>query len=273
MCMRLLLLLIFFWGSLFTASAQNGPWTRRIQAGLSPSANYRIISKINPNDWESHSLDQLSDSFRNHDFTQQSFGGYVGLVFQRERGKAFAVNVMLNQMGFIRRKEDNMFGYQPHPDLQPYAQLVSGPKQILDYHFSQTFLAFEFTYLKRLDGVKLIVPKTEIYTWFSISPAVNILDKVQIRTRGFTLEEGNNIDVYDYTVETNPLGEPVVKRVNNPTINVFMSAGLRAEYELDEKLKIMAQPRFDITALPSFQGVQRAHSFRFALDLGIVYPL
>jgi hypothetical protein len=261
------------WGSISNTSAQREPWAKRLQAGLSPGINYRLITQVNPNIWETHTEKNLADSFRSNDVSQQAFGGFVGVVFQRERRSAIAVNLVYQHMGFIRRKEGRMFGYQPHPDLNVYSQLVDGPTQVLDYHFIQRFLAIEMSYLRRLDGVNLVLPQTELYAWISVSPAVNVMDKVQLRARGFSLAEGKEVDVYDYTLEPDALGGAQVRRVQNPSMSLFFSAGLRAEYALEEKLKILAQPRIDISAVPNFQGVQRAHSYRMAIDLGLVYVL
>jgi hypothetical protein len=264
---------IIFLGSLVTAEAQVGPWTKRIQVGLSPGLQHRVITQINPSEFQSHNEQLLGDSFSQNDHFRQGFGAFAGMVFQRQRDVAYGVNVHYQEMGFIRRKEGGMFGYQPHPDLKVYSQLVDGPKQILDYHFLQRFLSFEFSYMRRIDGVNFSLDKTELYAWASVSPAINVVDKVQIRTRGFSLEEGSEVEVYDYKEVPNAGGGMRIQRIENPGFSVFLSAGLRAEYALDETIKIAAQPRFDVSAMPNFQGVQRAHSYRMALDIGFVYLL
>jgi hypothetical protein len=143
----------------------------------------------------------------------------------------------------------------------------------MDYHFSQRYITLDLQYLRRLDGVSLRIPDTELYGFVSAIPGVLVQDKVRIKTRGFSLDEGTDVDVYDYTVDLDPVDRPVINKVVNPAFNVFAAIGLRAEYALDDKIKILAQPRVDMALIPNFNGVQRANSIRFSLDLGIVYPL
>jgi hypothetical protein len=166
-----------------------------------------------------------------------------------------------------------MYGYQPHPDLAIYAHLVDGPAQLMDYHFMQRYLTVELKYLRRVDGVKLVIPNTELFAWVGATPAILLEDKVQIITRGFSLAEGDKVDVYDVTMGFDPVDKPIYERVKNASFNAMIAAGIRAEYALDEQFKVMAQPRFDMALLPNFSGVQTASSYRFGLDLGVVYAL
>lgn len=266
-------LALFFLGILGTVVAQSAPWSRRVQAGLTPSTQFRLLSQVSPMPRSTYTEKQLQDSFRNSDHFQNSISGFMGVVFQRERDVAFAVTLGLQQWGFIRRKEGHMFGYQPHPDLGVYAHFVDGPVQIMDYHFTQRYLTLDLQYLRRLDGVKLRIPDTELYGFVSAIPGVLVQDKVRIKTRGFSLDEGTAVDVYDYTVSLDPVDRPVINQVVNPVFNVFAAIGLRAEYALTDKIKLLAQPRVDMALIPNFNGVQRANSVRFSLDLGVVYPL
>lgn len=270
---KYVILFLFIGGILGTAAAQNAPWSRRVQGGLTPSTQFRLLSKVSPMPRSIYTEQGLQDSFRNSDKFQNAISGFVGVVFQRERDVAFAVSLGYQQWGFVRQKEDGMFGYQPHPDLGIYSHLVDGPTQIMDYHFTQRYLTVDLQYLRRLDGVKLRIPDTELYGFVSAIPGILVQDKVRIKTRGFSLDEGTDVDVYDYTVELDAVDRPVITKVVNPAFNVFAAIGLRAEYALDEKIKLLAQPRVDMALLPNFNGVQQANSFRFSLDLGIVYPI
>ncbi len=260
-------------GFLGTVSAQNAPWTRRVQAGLTPSSQFRILSNVNPMPRSQFTEMGLKDSFRNSDHFQNALSAFVGVVFQRERNVAFSASFGYQQWGFIRRKENGMFGYQPHPDLAIIDNWVDGPVQVMDYHFIQRYITLDLQYLRRLDGVKLRIPDTELYGFVSAIPGVLVEDKVKIITRGFSLNEGSEVDTYDYTIDLDASDRAVVNKVVNPVFNVFVAAGLRAEYALDEKIKLLAQPRVDMALLPNFNGVQQANSVRFSLDLGIVYPL
>lgn len=256
-----------------TALAQNAPWSRRVQAGITPSTQFRLLSNVAPMPRSVYTEQVLKDSFRNSDKFQTAISALLGVVFQRERDQAFSFSIGYQQWGFVRRKENKMFGYQPHPDLAVYSHLVDGPVQIMDYHFTQRYLTLDLQYLRRLDGVKLRIPDTELYGFVSAIPSVLIQDKVRIKTRGFSLDEGTNVDVYDYTVELDAVDRPVITKVVNPVFNIFAAIGLRAEYALDEKIKLLAQPRIDLALLPNFNGTQQANSFRFSMDLGIVYPI
>ena len=133
----------------------------------------------------------LKDSFRNSDKYQNSISGFIGIVFQRERNVAFAVNVGYQQWGFVRRKENGMFNYLPHPDLAVYAHLVDGPVQVMDYHFTQRYLTVDLQYLRRLDGVKLRIPDTELYGFVSAIPVYWCKIRCGYKTRGFSLDEGH----------------------------------------------------------------------------------
>jgi len=268
-----LLFLVGFVSFCSSGLAQNTPWSRRVQGGLTPSVQSRLLSAVTPMPRSTYTEQGLKDSFRNSDKYQNSISGFIGIVFQRERNVAFAVNVGYQQWGFVRRKENGMFNYLPHPDLTVYAHLVDGPVQVMDYHFTQRYLTVDLQYLRRLDGVKLRIPDTELYGFVSAIPAVLVQDKVRIKTRGFSLDEGASVDVYDYTVELDAVDRPIIQKTVNPQFNVFASFGLRAEYALDDKIKLLAQPRMDMALIPNFNGVQRANSYRFSLDLGVVYPI
>lgn len=265
--------LVFFLGSCLTLEAQNGPWSRRIEAGITASTQNRILWQVTATPRTGYTEKVLSDSFRASDKFQNSLSAFMGIVFNRQRDLAYSVTLGYQQWGFIRRKENGMFGYQPHPDLAIYAHFVDGPAQVMDYHFMQRYFTAEFKLMRRLDGVKLTLPNTELFGWISAMPAVLINDKVQIRTRGFSLEEGDKVNVSDVTMSLDALDKPVYAVVVNPLFNAFVGAGLRAEYALDESFKFLAQPRFDMALIPNFNGVQTASSYRFGVDFGIVYLL
>jgi len=268
-----LILFCILGGILGTAAAQNAPWSRRVQGGLTPSTQFRLLSNVTPMPRSIYTEQGLKDSFRNSDKFQTAISGFVGVVFQRERDQAFSVSIGFQQWGFVRRKENGMFGYEPHPDLSVYSHLVDGPAQIMDYHFTQRYLTIDLQYLRRLDGLKLRIPDTELYGFVSAISGLLVQDKVRIKTRGFSLDEGTSVDVYDYTAELDAADRPVITKVVNPVFNIFAALGLRAEYALDEKFKLLAQPRLDIALLPNFNGTQQANSMRFSIDLGIVYPI
>jgi hypothetical protein len=238
---KYLVLTLFFLGILGAVVAQSAPWSRRVQAGLTPSTQFRLLSQVSPMKRSTFTEKILRDSFSNSDHFQNSISGFIGVVFQRERNVAFAASLGVQHWGFIRRKEGGMFGYQPHPDLGVYAHFVDGPVQIMDYHFSQRYITLDLQYLRRLDGVSLRIPNTELYGFVSAIPGVLVQDKVRIKTRGFSLDEGTDVDVYYYTVTLDPVDRPVINKVVNPAFNVFAAIGLRAEYALDDKIKILAQ--------------------------------
>ncbi len=109
-----LLFLVGFVSFCSSGLAQNTPWSRRVQGGLTPSVQSRLLSAVTPMPRSTYTEQGLKDSFRNSDKYQNSISGFIGIVFQRERNVAFAVNVGYQQWGFVRRKENGMFNYLPH---------------------------------------------------------------------------------------------------------------------------------------------------------------
>ena len=148
---------------------------------------------------------------------------------------------------------------------------VSG--RALLYQFQQDYFELKVDRFIRLDGVKMQLPKTELYFTYGVSLGVLITDRIRIKTQGFSLEEGTEVDVYDYTTSFSESGDLLINQVENPTLNGFVYSSLRAEYQLDEKLRLLCEPNVGISITPNFTGTQTANAIRIGCSLGLVYPV
>jgi hypothetical protein len=257
--------------------AQGMRWERYLDVKVAPVYSGRILGSVTPfagfRGFPAYTEQELKDSFRANDLGYQTFSFSAGLVFKQTNSRIFSVSVGLQQWGFSREKINNMFNYQPHPDLAVYAQLSVGPTQRMVYQFRQRYLVADLQYMKRIDGLNLRIQNSQLFFTASATPGFLIHDDVRIKTQGFSLDEGQSVNVYDYTLETLPNDGIKVKRVNNIPFNAFVGLGLRLEYELSEKLKFIIHPRTQVALLPNHSGVQTAWGVQGMLDLGFKYPL
>ncbi len=257
-----------------SANAQFNRWQKSIDFRVAPNYGYRLMGEVTPSVVPgSVSKEVLKDSFNKNDKGFQAWNFGFSIVLKKTDRKSISFGLTFMQLGFTREKDGNMFNYRPHPDLEVYAQLAIGPAQVLNYDFKQNYLALDLAYLGRIDGVNLSIDKTKLYYLFSISPAVLMGDELILRTQGFTLAEGNNLSLYDYTTSLDSKNETVVTPVKNLSFNAFVGAGLRAEYDLGEKWKLLLQPKIQMALLPNHSGTQTAWGLQSSLDLGFVYPL
>ncbi len=252
-------------------------WERYADVKVAPVYSHRILGSVTPftgsKGIPAFTEQELKDSFNASDIGYQTFSFSAGLVFKQTNSRIFSVSVGLQQWGFTREKVNNMFNYQPHPDLAVYAQLSVGPTQRMLYQFRQRYLVADLQYMKRIDGLNLRIENSQLFITASATPAFLIYDDVRIKTQGFSLEEGQSVNVYDYTLETLPNDGIKVNRVNNIPFNAFVGLGMRLEYGLSEKLKLIVHPRVQMALLPNHQGVQTAWGAQGMLDLGFKYPL
>jgi hypothetical protein len=257
--------------------AQGMRWERYLDVKVAPVYSGRILGSVTPfagsKGLPAITEQELKDSFRANDLGYQTFSFSAGLVFKQTNSRIFSVSVGLQQWGFSREKINNMFNYQPHPDLAVYAQLSVGPTQRMVYQFRQRYLVADLQYMKRIDGLNLRIQNSQLFVTASATPSFLIHDDVRIKTQGFSLDEGQSVNVYDYTLETLPNDGIKVKRVKNIPFNAFVGLGLRLEYELSEKLKLIIHPRTQVALLPNHSGVQTAWGVQGMLDLGFKYPL
>ena len=252
---------------------QSTPWDKRVEASVSPQISNRLLLGVNPQTDLGYTESLLEDSFRIADEGQNGVSFSLGILFQRERGRAWKASFGYQRWGFNRVKENNMYRYQPHPDLQIYSHLAEGPVQRLLYQFQQDYFELKVDHFIRLDGVKMQLPKTELYFTYGASLGVLITDRIRIKTQGFSLEEGTEVDVYDYTTSFSESGDLLINKVENPTLNGFVYSSLRAEYQLDEKLRLLCEPNVGISITPNFTGTQTANAIRIGCSLGLVYPV
>lgn len=253
--------------------SQSTPWDKRIDVQVNSHLNSRILSAVSPQTLLGYTEQGLKDSFRSADESQNAMSFSLGVIFQRERGKAFRVGFGFNRWGFNRVKEGNMYRYQPHPDLELYANLAEGPIQRMIYQFQQDYLSLDAAFFRRLDGAKMQIPKTELYWIASASLGVLVNDVVNIETQGFSLAEGKEVEVYDFTTSFSESGELLVNPVQNPALTGFIHTGIRAEYQLDEKFRLLLEPNVGMSLLPVFTGTQTANAVRIGCSVGVVYPI
>jgi hypothetical protein len=266
--------IFLFSGDVFTQGLR---WERYADVKVAPVYSNRFLGSVTPfggaKGYPSFTEQQLKDSFAASDMGYQTLSFSAGLVFKQTNSRIFSISVGLQQWGFTREKVNNMFNYQAHPDLAVYAQLSVGPTQRMLYQFRQRYIVADLQYMKRIDGLNLRIENSQLFFTASASPAFLIYDDVRIKTQGFSLEEGQSINVYDYTLEILPTDGVKVNRVNNIPFNAFVGLGMRLEYGLSEKLKLVVHPRFQMAILPNHQGVQTAWGAQGMLDLGLKYPL
>lgn len=278
MNIRLCFLCLFV--SPFVVSGQDFKWDRTLDLMVSPSISTNILGAIQADENGGFKSEQLADSFRKSDVSNSFVNFGIALTFKKTERKAFSVGLSYLTTGFTRQKEGNMFNYLPHPELSVYANLSEGPTQILNYDFNYTYLTLDLHYLGRIDGASMVIKNTKWWYFLGVAPSLLLKHNMVIRTQGFTLAEGNNLEKSDYTVDynsngiySNAYGNYNINKVTPPSVNVFFTAGTRFDYTLTETLHLVLQPKVNLPILPSATGVQVAWCPQASMDVGIIWPL
>lgn len=278
MNIRLCFLCLF--ASPFVVSGQDFKWDRTLDLMVSPSISTNILGAIKADENGGFKSEQLADSFRKSDVSNSFVNFGIALTFKKTERKAFSVGLSYLTTGFTRQKEGNMFNYLPHPELSVYANLSEGPTQILNYDFNYTYLTLDLHYLGRIDGASMVIKNTKWWYFLGVAPSLLLKHNMVIRTQGFTLAEGNNLEKSDYTVDynsngiySNAYGNYNINKVTPPSVNVFFTAGTRFDYTLTETLHLVLQPKVNLPILPSATGVQVAWCPQASMDVGIIWPL
>lgn len=259
---------------------QDFKWDRTIDFFVSPGISTSFLGSVSPDEKAGYNNSQLMDSFSKSDVSNNFINFGIAINIRKTDRKFFSVGLTYLTTGFTRQKEGNLFGYLPHPDLSVYANLSEGPTQILNYDFSYSYLALNLNYLGRIDGAGLMLKNTKWWYSIGIAPSMLLSHKMTLRTQGFTLMEGNNIEKYDYVVDyqsngeySNAAGNYNVVKVTPPSANIFVTLGSRIDYTLSETMHLLVQPKLNIPLLPSASGVQTSWCPQAAVDLGIIWPL
>ena len=262
------------------AFGQDFKWDRTLDILVSPSISTGFLGTITADEKGGYKSEQLADSFRKSDVSNSFVNFGIAFTFRKTDRKAFSVGMSYLTTGFTRQKEDNMFNYVPHPELSVYSNLSEGPTQILNYDFNYTYLTLDLHYLGRIDGATMVLKNTKWWYFIGVAPSLLIKHNMVLRTQGFTLSEGNNLEKYDYTVDynskgiySNSYGAYNITKVSPPAVNVFLSAGTRFDYTLSETLHLVLQPKVNLPILPSATGVQVAWCPQASIDVGIIWPL
>lgn len=278
MNIRLCFLCLF--ASPFVVFGQDFKWDRTLDLMVSPSISTNILGAIQADENGGFKSEQLADSFRKSDVSNSFVNFGIALTFKKTERKAFSVGLSYLTTGFTRQKEGNMFNYLPHPELSVYANLSEGPTQILNYDFNYTYLTLDLHYLGRIDGASMVIKNTKWWYFLGVAPSLLLKHNMVIRTQGFTLAEGNNLEKSDYTVDynsngiySNAYGNYNINKVTPPSVNVFFTAGTRFDYTLTETLHLVLQPKVNLPILPSATGVQVAWCPQASVDVGIIWPL
>lgn len=273
----LLFFVVLLPGILF---GQDFKWDRTIDFFVSPGISTSLLGSVSPDEKAGYSASQLMDSFSKSDVSNNFINFGIAVNIRKTDRKFFSVGLSYLTTGFTRKKEGNMFGYVPHPEMSVYSNLSEGPTQILNYDFTYSYLALNLNYLGRIDGAGLMLKNTKWWYSIGIAPALLLSHKMTLRTQGFTLMEGNNIDKYDYVVNYTSNGEYLnaagnynIVKVTPPSANVFVTLGTRIDYTLSETMHLLVQPKLNLPLLPSASGVQTAWCPQAAVDLGIIWPL
>lgn len=278
MNIRLCFLCLF--ASPFVVLGQDFKWDRTLDLMVSPSISTNILGAIQADENGGFKSEQLADSFKKSDVSNSFVNFGIALTFKKTERKAFSVGLSYLTTGFTRQKEGNMFNYLPHPELSVYANLSEGPTQILNYDFNYTYLTLDLHYLGRIDGASMVIKNTKWWYFLGVAPSLLLKHNMVIRTQGFTLAEGNNLEKSDYTVDynsngiySNAYGNYNINKVTPPSVNVFFTAGTRFDYTLTETLHLVLQPKVNLPILPSATGVQVAWCPQASVDVGIIWPL
>ena len=259
---------------------QDFKWDKTLDVFVSPSISTSILGSVTPDEKGGFSSNQLIDSFKKSDVSSNFINFGIALNFRKTDRKFFSVGLSYLSTGFTRKKEGKMFNYLPHPELSVYANLSEGPTQILNYDFSYHYLALNLSYLGRIDGAGFMIKNTKLWYTVGLTPAILLSHDMVIRTQGFTLMEGNNIEKFDYVVDyqsngkySNSYGDYNIIKVTPPAVNVFFTAGSRFDYTLSETMHLLVQPKVNLPILPSASGVQSAWCPQASVDVGIIWPL
>ncbi len=259
---------------------QDFKWDKTLDVFVSPSISTSLIGSVSPDEKDGYNGVQLMDSFKKSDVSSSFVNFGIALNFRKTDRKFFSVGLSYLSTGFTRKKEGSMFNYLPHPELSVYANLSEGPTQILNYDFSYNYLSLNLNYLGRIDGAGLMIKNTKWWYTLGIAPSLLLSHKMIIRTQGFTLMEGNNIEKFDYVVDyqtngkySNNQGNYNIVKVTPPSVNVFITAGTRFDYTLSETMHLLIQPKVNFPILPTASGVQTAWCPQASVDIGIIWPL
>lgn len=259
---------------------QDFKWDRTLDVLVSPSISTSLLGGITADEKGGFKSEQLADSFKKSDVSNSFVNFGIAFTFRKTDRKAFSVGLSYLTTGFTRQKEGDMFNYVPHPELSVYANLSEGPTQILNYDFNYTYLTLDLHYLGRIDGATMVLKNTKWWYFLGVAPSLLIKHNVVLRTQGFTLVEGNNLEKYDYTVDynskgiySNSYGAYNITKVSPPAVNVFLTAGTRFDYTLTETMHLVLQPKVNLPILPSATGVQVAWCPQASIDVGIIWPL
>lgn len=278
--MNIKLYVLCFFAYPILTFGQDFKWDRTLDVLVSPSISTNILGTITADEKGGFKSDQLADSFRKSDVSNSFVNFGIALTFKKTERKAFSVGLSYLTTGFTRQREGSMFNYLPHPELSVYANLSEGPTQILNYDFNYSYLTLNLHYLGRIDGASMVIKNTKWWYFMGVAPSLLLKHNMVIRTQGFALAEGNNIEKSDYTVDynangiySNSYGNYNIIKVTPPSVNVFITAGTRFDYTLTETLHLVLQPKVNLPILPSAQGVQVAWCPQASLDVGIIWPL
>lgn len=274
---RILLCLTLF---PFCLKGQDFKWDRTLDVFASPTIATSLLSSVSPDEKAGYSASNLMDSFRKSDVSSNFINFGIAINLRKTDRKFFSIGLSYLSTGFTRKKEGSMFNYLPHPELSVYSNLSEGPTQILNYDFSYNYLSLNLNYLGRIDGAGFMIKNTKWWYILGIAPSLLLSHKMIIRTQGFTLMEGNNLEKYDYVVNyqsngkySNAAGDYNIVKVTPPSVNLFITAGTRFDYTLSETMHLLIQPKINLPILPSATGVQTAWCPQASVDIGIIWPL
>ncbi len=249
-------------------------WNKWLSLEIGSAYGNRILLSANPSATYGYSEQELSDSFIKWDGYTELYHAGLGIYFQSNPQTTYYLGASVSEWGFERLKEGNMFGFQPHPELNVYPALTQGGTQQLIFQFKQRYIEFTSRYLHKLNGQRLQLG-TEFELWVLGEANIGWLigDEMIINSRGFSLVEGDKIVKYDYTEKLNSDGTVTYDKVINPKMNASMGIGVRAEYHLDQKWSVDALAIVKSMLSPNHTGVLTGVGHQFGIQLGIQYKI
>jgi hypothetical protein len=247
-------------------------WTNSLSISTTPNWSNALIVGYQPDMAGGFTESQLSDSFSKSDRSLKTFNFDINYHKKINGYSNFVFGVAMVNNGFTRVKEGQMFKYIIHPDVGIYPNMVSAGLMQVHYEYRSRFIAGLFAYEKRMDGVRFQLENASLWYQVGVMPALQVNHELRIHTVGFTMPQGNNFAVNDYvatTVDTGVLLTPATL-VNG---NVFLTASMRMEYNLDKGVHIYASPKILFPLLPNNKGVQTYFSPQIGCELGLLIPL
>jgi hypothetical protein len=247
-------------------------WTNSLSISTTPNWSNALIVGYQPDVAGGFTESQLSDSFSKSDRSLKTFNFDINYHKKINGYSNFVFGVAMVNNGFTRVKEGQMFKYIIHPDVGIYPNMVSAGLMQVHYEYRSRFIAGLFAYEKRMDGVRFQLENASLWYQVGVMPALQVNHELRIHTVGFTMPQGNNFAVNDYvatTVDTGVLLTPATL-VNG---NVFLTASMRMEYNLDKGVHIYASPKILFPLLPNNKGVQTYFSPQIGCELGLLIPL